>query len=249
MDFTLFQIVALAAIIFTSGVVQAAAGFAGGLFAIPLFVMLGLKLEQAVMISLIGSFIQSVMGAYLMRPHIDPRITIRPALLRMITIPLGVYTLTQLNTLGASQIKQFVGVLLFAIVVVQWIWRVQPRDHLHPLWEYIALALSGFMAGLCGMGGPAMILWVMAHNWSAAKSRAFMFFVFSAGMIPQGLIYVWQFGEVVYEPALIGLVGIVITMAGTHIGLKIGHTFSKARLRRLAYILLILIATSAMLSA
>ena len=248
MDFTVYQIIALAAIIFTAGVVQAAAGFAGGLFAIPLFVMLGLKLEQAVMISLIGAFVQSVMGAYLMRTHIDPRITIRPALLRLVTIPIGVFALTQVNTMGASQIKQLVGVLLLLIVAVQWVWRVQPRDHLHPGWEYFALALSGFMAGFCGMGGPPMILWVMAHNWTALKSRAFMFFVFSAGMIPQGLIYWWEFGEVIYEPALIGLVGVVFTMAGTHFGLKIGHTFSKSRLRRIAYVLLILIATSAMLS-
>jgi uncharacterized membrane protein YfcA len=229
-------------------VIQAAVGFAGGLFAIPLVVMLGMRLEQAVVVSLFGSFVQSLMGAYRLRSYIDPKITIRPALLRLVTLPLGLYALVHLSTYGEHRIKQFIGLILLVIVLVQWIWRVQPRDQLHPAWEYLALALSGFMAGLCGMGGPPMILWVMAHTWTAAKSRAFLFFVFSAGMIPQGLIYWWKFGSVIYEPALLGAMGIFFTMFGTHWGLKIGHTFSKTRLRSLAYFILILIAASAILS-
>jgi len=207
-----------------------------------------MELPQAVMIALIGSFIQSVMGAYRLRHHIDPRITIRPALLRLVTLPLGVYTLWQLNHMAATQVKQIIGLILLVIVLVQWFWHVEPRERLHPAWEYFALATSGFMAGLCGMGGPAMILWVMAHNWTAAKSRAFMFFVFTAGMIPQGLMLWYQFGALIYKPALIGGLGFFITMAGTHIGLHIGHGFSKARLRSIVFSILIFIAASAMLS-
>ena len=241
-------LLSLALIMFVAGVVQAAVGFAGGLFAIPLFVLLGMELPQAVMIALIGSFIQSVMGAYQLRRELDPRATIRPALLRLVTMPLGVATLWQLNQLEATRVKQFIGVMLLAIVVSQRVWRVRPRAKLHPAWEYLALGLSGFMAGLCGMGGPAMILWVMAHDWTAKKSRAFMFFVFSAGMIPQGLMLWYQFGELVHAPAIVGTLGVFITMLGTQLGLQIGHGFSKSRLRAIVFTLLIFIALSAMLS-
>jgi uncharacterized protein len=244
MDFSPTTLLILGVVMFVAGVVQAAVGFAGGLIAIPLFVLMGMKLPQAVMIALIGSFIQSVMGAYQLRHEIDPRTTIRPALLRLITMPLGMYVMWQLNQMALVYTKQAIGVVLLVIVSVQWLWNVEPRERLHPAWEYLALSVSGFMAGVCGMGGPAMILWVMAHNWSAKKSRAFMFFV----LVPQGLLLWYEFGELIYMPALIGTLGFFITMIGTHLGLKIGHGFSKARLRSIVFSILIFIAVSAMLS-
>lgn len=248
MEFTPTTLLILGVVMFVAGVVQAAVGFAGGLIAIPLFVLMGMKLPQAVMIALIGSFLQSVMGAYQLRHDIDPRTTIRPAILRLVTMPLGVYVLWEINQLAITYVKQFIGLVLLVIVLVQWLWKIEPRERLHPAWEYLALSLSGFMAGVCGMGGPAMILWVMAHNWSAKKSRAFMFFVFIAGLIPQGLLLWYEFGEMVYRPALIGALGAVVTLLGTQIGLNIGHGFSKARLRTLVFSILIFIAVSAMLS-
>ena len=248
MDFSPATLLILGVVMFVAGVVQSAVGFAGGLIAIPMFVLMGMKLPQAVMIALIGSFIQSVMGAYHLRHDIDPRTTIRPALLRLVTMPVGVYVLWEINQLAITQVKQFIGLVLLVIVLVQWWWKVEPRERLHPAWEYLALGISGFMAGVCGMGGPAMILWVMAHNWSAKKSRAFMFFVFLAGLIPQGLLLWYEFGDLVIQPALIGVLGAFITVIGSQIGLKIGHGFSKARLRTIVFSLLIFIAVSAMLT-
>jgi uncharacterized membrane protein YfcA len=248
MDLSPSETIAIGAIMFLAGVIQATVGFAGGLFGIPLLVRVGLSLPQAVMVSLIGSLVQSATGAYQLRREIDPRITIRPALIRLITLPVGVYVLGLSQSLPADQIKQLIGVVLLAIVFVQWQWQPAPREKLHAAWEWFALGLSGFMAGFCGMGGPAMVLWVMAHCWSAAKSRAFLFFVFAAGMVPQMLLYWWRFGDDVESAMVLGLVGVVITLAGTFVGLRLGAGLAKHRLRRIAYGLLTLIALDAILS-
>jgi hypothetical protein len=43
---------------------------------------------------------------------------------------------------------------------------------------FAAAALG--LAGICGMGGPPLVLWAMAHDWPADKVRAFLFACFAA---------------------------------------------------------------------
>ena len=95
------------------------------------------------------------------------------------------------------------------------------------------------------MGGPPIVLWVMAHDWSAAKSRGFLFFVFLSSVPLQVVLLLLAFGTRILWPVLIGAMGIVFVFAGTAIGLQIGAKLPKWRLRQIAYLILTLIAISA----
>jgi len=248
MDLLPHEYLLLGMIIFAASIIQGTVGFAAGLFGIPLMVMLGLDPSEAIMISLLGSFFQSSLGAYRLRNEIDIRTTLRPTLIRFIGLPLGVMALAWFDSLPQQTVKQAIGAILLTVLLVQRLWQVEPRERLHSGWEWLAFSLSGFMAGFCGIGGPAMVLWVMAHQWSAGRSRAFMFHIFAAGMLPQaGLMYA-RFGEKMIRPTLIGLLGILIMLAGTQVGLMIGARLPKQRLRQITFGLLVMIALSALIS-
>jgi len=247
MPWTPPQFAALAAILLGASIIQGTVGFAAGLFGIPLMVMTGLKPSEAIMISLMGSFVQSSFGAYRLREEVHVREVLRPTLIRFITLPLGVFSLQWFDTLPQEEVKQVIGAILLVVLLVQWLWRVEPREQLHAGWEWLAFGLSGFMAGFCGIGGPPMVLWVMAHTWTSHKSRAFMFWIFAAGMIPQAGLMWLQFGREMYWPTILGLLGIAVMVAGTQVGLLIGGKLPRHRLRQMTYGLLVLIALGAML--
>ena len=53
---------------------------------------------------------------------------------------------------------------------------------------------SGYMAGAFGMGGPPLVLWTMAHDWPAKKSRAFLWSNYLVFMPIQSCLLLWLFG-------------------------------------------------------
>jgi len=245
MDVSLLQLLEVTAILFASSVLQGAVGFASGLFGIPLMMLTGLTLPEAVTVALIASGVQNLTGSWQLRREIDWSTTWRPVLIRTAAIPLGVWVLWLAGMLSEQRVKQIIGVVILAILIVQWLWRVRPRDSLHVGWEWFAFSLSGFMLGFCGMGGPPMVLWVMAHRWSSRKWRAFLFIVFLSGMIPQLLLLYAVFGDQIHSALLLGLVGVPITFAGTYFGLAIGHRLPLGALRAATYAILVLIAVMA----
>ena len=95
------------------------------------------------------------------------------------------------------------------------------------------------------MGGPPLVLWVMAHDWPADRTRAFLFAAFSS-LIPVqlGLFYA-ALGPDVLRGAALGVVLIPAVWIGSAAGLRLGALVSKRRLRLAAYALLAAIAFSA----
>jgi uncharacterized membrane protein YfcA len=241
----MLQLAAVGAILLVSTTIQATVGFAAGLFGIPLLMLVGRSLPEAVLINLIASLVQSGWGAYELRRKIAWRRTVKPVAIRLLAMPAGIYTMGLVDSSNRIQATRMIGLVLLAIVVSQWLWRIEPRERLHPAWGCLAFSASGFMAGFCGMGGPALVLWLVSHRWSAAKSRAFMFSVFAAGMLPQGAMLLWSFGSQLYDALVLGIVGIVPVLVGTAIGMRLGRGLPKTRLVRMAYGLLVLLAVSA----
>lgn len=245
MPLDLIHILLIAVILLASSLLQATIGFASGLLAIPLMLVVGMSLPEAVTVNLIASGIQNVVGAWRLREHVDFKQVTRPSLLRLVTLPLGVYLLHLSGSLAQDQVKQIIGLMILAAVIIQIAWQPQPREKLHQAWEWLAFSLSGVTLGFCGMGGPPMVLWVMAHNWSALRSRAFLFCVFASGVVPQGLLLYLVFGRDILPAALLGLAGIPVAYLGTVWGLYLGHRIPKPTLRTTAYGVLLLIAISA----
>jgi hypothetical protein len=235
-------------ILFASSVLQGAVGFASGLFGIPLLMLTGIALPHAVAISLVASAIQNCLAAWQLRSEIDVRATWRPILIRLAAMPAGVLALYAVGQSSKELASQVVGVVVLGIVAAQYAWRVPPQPRLHPAWEWLAFAVGGFLLGLCGMGGPAMAFWVLAHDWPMNRARAFLYFIFVTG-IPFQAFFLWLgYGTPILLSMLLGLAVIPAVLVGLYLGLAIGRVLPDRLLRELSLATLGLIGISAIVT-
>jgi uncharacterized protein len=245
MYLTLESYAVISLVLFFSSIVQGSVGFAAGLFAIPLLVLAKVEFPDAVAISLVAAAPQNIIPMWQLRREIDFRRALRPILIRFATLPLGVTALWLVGRGNTDAASQIVGVIVLAIVAVQWLFQVAPQPKLHPALEWIAFGLGGFLLGFCGMGGPPMVLWVLAHDWPMNRARAFMFFIFSVGVIPQGILLWLYFGDAIAGAMLVAAAALPAVLAGLWVGLAIGQALPDRVLRLASVTMLVLIAVSA----
>jgi hypothetical protein len=244
MELALSDLLIVGPILFAASMLQAVVGFAAGLFGIPLLLLVGLSLPQAIAMSLMATLFQSTWGAYRLRYQIDFPSTILPCALRIAGLPIGLFILWMTESLDHGQIKQLIGGVLLVVVLVQWLWRVEPREKLHAGWTWMAFSLSGILVGFVGIGGPPMVLWVMAHQWTSARSRGFMFVMFAVGASVQLILMAAMYGGEVISAMGLGLLAVAFTLAGASVGMRLGNRVSKPLLRQISFILLVLIAAT-----
>lgn len=248
MPFSLEQYLIVSVVLFLSSIVLGAVGFAAGLFGIPLLVIAGVSFPDAVAMSLVAAAPQNLIPCWQLRREIDFRLALRPMLIRYAFMPLGVFTLWVIGQANKDTASQIVGYVVLGIVAMQKLWRVQPQPRLHPAWEFLAFSFGGFLLGLCGMGGPVMVLWVLAHDWPMNKARAFLFFLFATGFPVQALLMWSFFGVEVLDAMILAAAAFPAILAGLWVGLFISRRFSDQTLRSLCTGVLVLIALSAILS-
>lgn len=229
-------------VIAMAAILQSAVGFAFGLFSIPLLVWLGLPLPQAICLGLGVVLCQTVWGIYQYKEYIDISRTWPLAPARAVTVPLGVLTLGMVISLGQEHIKQMIGVVMLLAVLVQLFSHIQPRQSVPKGWGVVAGASSGFFTGLCGMGGPPVVLWVMAHDWSTKRIRTAIWLIFLQTMLIQLGMYAWRFGPKMLVYFAIGIALFPLAIVASALGLKLGSLMSRRRLRAAAFALLIIIA-------
>ena len=104
------------------------------------------------------------------------------------------------------------------------------------------MAVAGFMGGLAGMGGPAAVMWVMAHNWTTQRSRVMLWSLFMGLMPLQFVFLTLQFGRDVVDASFAGLLLAPATVLGLLPGLWIGRHMRKEMLRRLGEVILLIVA-------
>jgi uncharacterized membrane protein YfcA len=161
------------------------------------------------------------------------------------TLPLGVLALYAVGHGNKDIASQIVGCVVLGIVVLQRLWRVTPQPRLHPAWEWIAFGMGGFLLGLCGMGGPMMALWVLAHDWTMNRARAFLYFVFVTGLPAQAFFLWLAFGTEILRSMLLGLVMLPAVVGGLYAGLYLSRLIPDRVLRSVSFGVLALIAISA----
>jgi len=245
MPFTLSQYAVTCLILFASSVVQGAVGFAAGLFGIPLLMQTGVSFPDAVAVSLVAAAPQNIIPAWQLRREIDFRRALRPVLIRYALLPLGVLALYVVGHERKEVASQIVGCIVLAIVAAQRAWRREPQERLHPAWEWIAFGLGGFLLGFCGMGGPPMVLWVLAHDWPMNRARGFLFYIFATGLVPQALLLWLFFGSEVLDAMLLGVAALPAVLTGLCLGLYLGRLVPDRVLRSISLAILLLIALSA----
>ena len=242
------QLVVAAVILFFSSMVQGMIGFAFNLIAIPLLIWNGFGLAQAVVLTSIPIFVQLTTNSWKLRDEIVWSDLKLPIILRYITLPLGIWLLYFIDTQGTTVIKQFVGIVLLLIIFIDFFISFSYREKLPIVWTIFAFGLSGLMLGMLGMGGPPVVLWLMAHNWSVKRSKAFITTLFLVASPVQIALLYYKLDSIVTQTFLWGIMATPIVIIAALIGAKISDRFDKQKMRKVVMFFLLLTALMSILS-
>ncbi len=188
--------------VFAASVLRGFTGFGFGLAAVPLLT-LALPPTQAVPFVTVLQVLVGVTGLRTARRHID-----WPAVLGLwpgfvLGVPIGLLVLTEVPPNG---VRLVIGVLIAISVVVLWgRVRLPPRPS-----RFVTLAaglVSGVMNGLASMGGPPVVVYLLALSRGAEVVRAssIVYFLFAAvvttiPMAARGLVsrevLLWSFASI-----------------------------------------------------
>ena len=239
---------AAALILFVASTLQSIIGFAFNLLAVPLLLWSGFSLAQAVALTSVPILVQVAMATWKLRTAVVWREVLPAAVIRYLTLPIGVSLLYWVNSFAPSEVKQIVGLMLLIILAMQRFARIVPKERLAFGWDLLAFSLSGIMLGMIAMGGPPVVLWLMAHDWSARRTRAFMAALFLlAAPVQVGLLW-WKLGEVVAPAFGWGLGMIPLVVAGSLLGIRLGNRLDREKLRRAIMLFLFLTALVSLFS-
>jgi len=245
----ILDIILIGVTLCVAGMLQSAVGFGYALFATPVLVWIGLPLPNIVALVGTCSMIQSIIGIRKIHDAVPWRLSLIATVVRLGGVVLGLFVLKKLLVLDQTSIELVIGGILCVLVAIQLIWRPQPVKAMHWLWAAIAFSTSGLLSGICGMGGPPLVLWSMAHDWSTQKTRGFLFAVFATALPLQISFMVFTFGPSILSSVALGFAFFPLVYLGTTFGLPIGNRMKKNTLRRLAYTLLLFIGVRAVVGA
>lgn len=243
------EIILAGLIICIAGMIQSAVGFGYALFATPLLVWLGLPLPSVIVIVSACAVLQSAIGAKKLNADVPWKIAFIATGIRIINVLIGLFVLKQMVNLDAKFIRGILGTILCVLVAVQFIWKPKPLKKIHWSCSAGAFSASGFLAGLCGMGGPPLVLWSISHDWSTQKTRGFLFAVFMTSIPLQFILMCITFGPEVLKDFAFGLAFSPAVLLGTAIGLPIGNRITKKKLKLIALSILLIIGVSAIIPA
>ncbi len=236
------QIVQVALILLASSTIQGMVGFASGMVAIPSLLIVGTSLSEAVAISAVAAFAQNLLGMYSLRREIVFREAVRPILIRFAALPLGVVALKLSGELDHDRVRQIVGAVVVIGILLMFRSPDVSRQRWPQLWYWGAFLSSGFLVGFCGIGGPPLVMWVIAQHWPPGRARGFLFLVFFSSMFPQLAMLGIAYGEAIVPSMLLGVAGAPLVLAGTYLGLVVGRRFSQRWLRTVSFGILLLMA-------
>jgi uncharacterized protein len=232
------QLLPIGVIMLLASAIQGVVGFAFSLFSLPLLLGAGLSLPQSVCVLLVHTLCQRIHMCIHLRSDIQWRKVLPVAAPALVGLPIGLWLLTATQNLDHAWIKAIVGGVILAVVIARMVVRVKPREHLHWAWGQIAGLCSGVLRGFLNAGGPPMVLWTYAHNWTSRQLRVSALAVSLVSVPPQTALLWIKFGAAF--PLVCGMAAtlIPVTLLGGAIGVRLGHRLPPERLRPIAYALL-----------
>lgn len=236
------QYILMGLVLLAGSSIQSAAGFAFGMFAVSMLLVIGFESYEAIALVGVCAMVQSATGAWKMRGEPDWRPLLLLLVLAVGMQPVGAWLHRLSHDAGPAAVHQVFGGVLLSVLAAQWLLRPTPRDRVAGGWAVLAMLCAGLMSGLAGMGGPPIVLWIMAHNWSSRRIRATLWVSFIV-LAPLNLVFQWlQFGDGVWRAAGVGLLCSPIVWLGMWPGMWLGDRLSQANIRRVSFALLFLIA-------
>jgi uncharacterized membrane protein YfcA len=230
-------------------VIQGAVGFGLGLFAIPLLIWCGLSLPEAIGAVLSAVSLQTGLNCWQHRGEL-PLSDVWPMFgLRVAGLPLGLAVLLHVDQSQAAFARQFVGGFLLVVLALQWALHPIPRPSLPAAWTCLAGLTSGLCAGMVGMGGPPISLWVLAHDWPPIRQRSFLWLSFLLIIPLHATLLVARFGEPLLAAVATGALLSPATLVGAWVGGLLGGRLNRRRLRQVMFAILLLIALRSLLTS
>ena len=241
-------LIAIAAVLIAA-LVQASIGFGAGMIILPILIWAGMPIGEILALMSGAVTAQLTVKIWHYRKEIPWRLVIWPVgVARLIGYVPGFALLWVLAGSSTDVVKQAVGGMILVALALQLGLRVEPREKLAQGWAWLAGFVGGVTAGAVGMGGPPLVLWVVAHDWPNKQARLFLWASFWFVMPIQIVVLVLMF-----EPATqlkmtgIGVLTLPIAMLGTAAGLWLGHRIPKQQLRWAMIGLLVILGVSSLL--
>ncbi len=232
-----------AAIIMTLGTaLQSAVGFGMGLVTIPLLLWTGRSLPEAVALLLGASAVQNALGTWASRHAIDWKATVRIGLAQWLAVPVGVAGMSALSSAGPDVVKQVVGSIVAAVLVLRAAVRPTPQASVAKVWGVVAGGASGCLAGLVGMGGPPLVLYALAHTWDKDAFRGFLWSSFLMVLPVMVTVLALRMGIDVLGWTAFGLGLVPLLWLGSKAGLTLSRRWDAERMRTVATVMLVLVA-------
>ena len=236
-------------ITFLGSLVQGAVGFAYGLISVPLLTWAGFDLSQAVALTTLSIGIQVAISSYKLRAHIPFKDVKLAAFIRYMTMPIGIIILLTVENFNRSQVKRIVGVIVLLSVLIRIFARVKPMSRIPTIVSIATFSISGILQGAVSMGGPPIVLWMTARDFTSQTARAFTLTLFLLNAPVQVLLLYWLSDNMNNSVILMAFLLSPIIFIGSLLGIRIGNQFSKDTLNKAAIILLLVISASAILTA
>jgi uncharacterized membrane protein YfcA len=239
------QLVLTGVVLFLGSVLHSAAGFAFALFAIPVLLFLGWAPYQAIALTAVCVIVHGCISVGRSNERPEWKSILGWVAIAVGMQPVGGWILGQIVSLERTRVAQVFGCILLAVLAVKLWLRPEPQERLHPRWGVLTMLVSGVISGLSGMGGPPIVLWLMAHKWPNERIRVTLWTMF-AGLAVTNLCWLaWRFGRPVVEAGAVGLLFTPITFLGTLPGARIAAKMSPDTMRNAATVILVLVAVYA----
>jgi uncharacterized membrane protein YfcA len=225
-------------ILFICSFIQTIAGFAFSLFAVPLLLLCGYDLPSAVAMSVAGSIVQRFLVVIKFRESVEWKPLLKMCPMSLIGLTLGIVVLKKASMLDPEVIKQIFGLIILFAVGLRLFARVEPRDSVPFYIGGVAAFFSGLLNGFANIGGPPLVLWILAHKWPKNRLRVTIP-AFTIMMVPIQIILLGiSFGIPVLVRIGQGLLFFPVILIAVFMGNICSHKLSTTKIRLIIIILL-----------
>jgi uncharacterized protein len=224
---------ALAAVVIAAAFfVLGLAGFGNGLVALA-FLPLVMSPVTAIVLLTVYTVLATIVIFVPLRRDFDP--TGMPALLlgTVLGTPLGVWVLA---TLPASMLTRLIGLVLLAVVALEWR-GAYPERLPGARWAIAAGVAAGALGAAVGTPGPPVVLYTASQGWSPRTMKANLqaFFLVNQTVI---VIWYWWAGLLTAEVWRYAALFLLPTAIGLLAGMALFARVDQARFRRIVFMIL-----------
>ncbi len=242
LGFSVEELVAAVVIAIVAGLVRGFTGFGGAMILSPGFALF-IDTPHAVATSVFLNVLVGIPLGPSALPLVSWRTITPMAVASMIMAPIGVVVLVGQDPILMRRIIAVIVIVFASILALDWRYAGVPR----PAANFGIGGLAGFLNGATGVGGPPVILFVLAGPGSAAEKRANIIWLYLMFTIVTAIM-LWFEGILDGPTAVVGLAAAPVYLGAAWLGMKFFGGSTDKVYYRVALVALFLIAVAALVA-